>query len=647
MLTSFSRVNVRPPTLAAGVAILLAVIALPARASARPLRIHAAASHSIIDAATKLTLRAKTRPAATCLLGVRARHSRLAAPRVRASHSGVVEWSWLVPAKAPSGIWRLKVSCRRGHSHGHASRRMRVHTAGSNGFGPLIQHSTGQVLSGLPAEAPVAGMRAVASAARFTYTDPFPRGECTWWASLKRPDLWPAVNGNAGDWLRAAQRHRIPTGSTPAVGAIAVFFPYVGGAGGYGHVAYVEAVHGDGTIRISEYNYGGYHVGPHYRTISPRSVSGFIYGGPVRTPGYQPTPTGGGTGYNVYGTGSDGLFEHTDPDAASRHTGLLHDGAPVTIVCQRQSSSAINGSTIWDKLADGGYVSDYFVDTPVAGSFTPSIPRCNVPTPSPGPPRAGSQQHAIYGAPGGVALRNGPSLANAVVGSEPNGAIVTIVCQTKSASVVGTSAVWDLLTAGSWVPDWYVDTPVVGNYSPGLSQCGASPAPSPSSPNYAAPAGSQPQTHHVYGTGSDGLFERPGPDTRFAHNGWLPNGATIQIACQVKSASAVNGSPVWDLLTDDNFVSDYYVDTPVVGRVQPGHRAMHRRPPRRRVSAISPPAARTPPEGGVRRSGRGGDLVGAHEPPGHAGLTQDVPAMARYPVVADDFDALVQLYSAA
>ena len=569
MLTPCSRVNVGPLTLAAGVAILLAVIALPATASARPLRVRVTARNSLNNAATKLALQANTRPAATCRLGVRAGHSRLAAPRVRASHSGVVEWSWLVPAKAPSGVWRMRVSCLRGRSHGHASRSVRVHTAGSNGFGPLLQHSTGEVLSGLPANAPVAGKRPVASAARSTYSDPFPWGECTWWASLKRPDLWPAVNGNAGDWLSAAQRHRIPTGSTPAVGAIAVFFPYVGGAGGYDHVAYVEAVNGDGTIRISEYNYDGYHVGPHYRTISARSVSGFIYGGPVSTPAYRPAPSSGGTGYAVYGTGSNGLFEHTGPDAASPHTRLMHEGAAVTIVCQTQSSSAVHGSTIWDKLADGGYVSDYFVDTPVAGGFTPSIPRCDVPAPSTGPPPTGSQQHHIYGAPGGVALRNGPSLANAVVGSVPNGAAVTIVCQTKSASVVGTSAVWDLLTAGSWVPDWYVDTPVVGDYSPGLSQCGSSPTASSGSPNYAAPAGSQPQTHHVYGTGSDGLFEHPGPGTQFAHNAWLANGATIAIACQVKSASAVNGSPVWDLLTDGNFVSDYHVDTSVVGDFSP------------------------------------------------------------------------------
>ena len=546
--------------------VTLAWLAGAGSALGRELRVQVRVPRSVQANAAPFTVKVRTRRGAVCSLTVRARRSTLHGARVKANRRGRVEWSWLVPAKAPSGRWHVRVTCARRGARGHGSRTVRVRTASRNRFGPMLQHSTGKVLAG---ERVAKGRRRGRSAevdAQTSRSNPFPWGECTWWASGKRPDLFPRVHGNAGDWLSEAQRAGIPTGSTPAVGAIAVFFPYTGGAGGYGHVAYVESVNRDGTITISEYNWIGYHRGPDFRRISPRIVSGFIYGGPVGVPPYHPVPAGGGTAYNVYGTGTDGLYEHVAPTATSRRVGLLRNGTQVVIVCQTQTSSAVRGSTIWDKLSNGTYVSDYFVDTPGVGSFTLSIPRCNVPVPPPpsgGPP--GSHQYHIYHAPGGVNLRNGPSTQNAVVGSAPNGAAVTIVCQTRSGSYVNNSDVWDLLTNNTWVSDYYVDTPAVGNYSPGLSHCSA-----PQRPRWVAPAGSQPQTHHVHGTGSDGLFEREEPGTQYPHDGWLPEGATIMISCQTKSSSAVNGSTVWDLLTDGNFVSDYYVDTPVYGDYSPG-----------------------------------------------------------------------------
>jgi hypothetical protein len=35
--------------------------------------------------------------------------------------------------------------------------------------------------------------------------------------------------------------------------------------------------------------------------------------------------------------------------------------------------------------------------------------------------------------------------------------------------------VWDLLTDGKFVTDFYTDTPVVGDYSPGIARCEAVP----------------------------------------------------------------------------------------------------------------------------------------------------------------------------
>ena len=83
------------------------------------------------------------------------------------------------------------------------------------------------------------------------------RGYCTWYVKNRRPDL-PNNLGNAITWASRASAQGIATGSTPVVGA-------VGQQGN--HVVYVEAVHGDGTVTVSEMNWDGWNV------ISTRTVS--------------------------------------------------------------------------------------------------------------------------------------------------------------------------------------------------------------------------------------------------------------------------------------------------------------------------------------------------------------------------------------
>jgi surface antigen len=70
-------------------------------------------------------------------------------------------------------------------------------------------------------------------------------GYCTWYVKNRRPDL-PNNLGNAYSWVSRAAAQGIPTGSTPRVGAAAQR---------NNHIAYVEAVNGDGTITISDMNY--------------------------------------------------------------------------------------------------------------------------------------------------------------------------------------------------------------------------------------------------------------------------------------------------------------------------------------------------------------------------------------------------------
>lgn len=91
------------------------------------------------------------------------------------------------------------------------------------------------------------------------------RGYCTWYVKNRRPDL-PNNLGNANTWVARARAQGLPTGSTPRVGAV--------GQQGM-HVVYVEKVHGNGMVTVSEMNFRGWNV-VSSRTV-PASSFQYIY----------------------------------------------------------------------------------------------------------------------------------------------------------------------------------------------------------------------------------------------------------------------------------------------------------------------------------------------------------------------------------
>lgn len=101
----------------------------------------------------------------------------------------------------------------------------------------------------------------------------YPVGQCTWGAKELAPwvgNYW----GNAGQWLSSARAAGFSTGTTPQVGAVAVWTNSY-----YGHVAVVTAVNGN-MIQVSECNYDGSGTQPiaNYRGwFTPSSVAGYIY----------------------------------------------------------------------------------------------------------------------------------------------------------------------------------------------------------------------------------------------------------------------------------------------------------------------------------------------------------------------------------
>lgn len=70
------------------------------------------------------------------------------------------------------------------------------------------------------------------------------------WKSGRHMPYWGG-RGNANQWDDNARAANIPVDNKPRVGDVAV-----SNRGYYGHVMYVEAVNGDGTITVSQYNAG-------------------------------------------------------------------------------------------------------------------------------------------------------------------------------------------------------------------------------------------------------------------------------------------------------------------------------------------------------------------------------------------------------
>src|SRR2546429_3963274 len=94
-------------------------------------------------------------------------------------------------------------------------------------------------------------------------------------------------------------------------------------------------------------------------------------------------------------------------------------------------------------------------------------------------PASADAIYRVYGTGGiGLTIRSAPTTSSARVGGLPEGASVSIHCQTTGTNING-SAIWDQLSSGGYVSDWYINTPNVGTFSPGIGQCGQAPTPPP------------------------------------------------------------------------------------------------------------------------------------------------------------------------
>ncbi|MFI6653955.1 glycoside hydrolase domain-containing protein [Streptomyces sp. NPDC050523] len=130
-------------------------------------------------------------------------------------------------------------------------------------------------------------------------------------------------------------------------------------------------------------------------------------------------------------------------------------GATVNVVCQAPGTK-VGTTTVWDKLTNGAYVSDYYVSTASNTGYTAPLPRCTYP-------------YQVT-ATAGLTERSGPGSGYTAVGTSPNGALAWVTCQ-RSGTTTGTTKIWDRLENGHYVSDYYVATPSNTTYSKPAPRC--------------------------------------------------------------------------------------------------------------------------------------------------------------------------------
>ena len=93
--------------------------------------------------------------------------------------------------------------------------------------------------------------------------NPFPYGQCTWWADQRYYQLhgvfvpW-TTQSDAWQWTARAYQFGWQVSSSPSVGSIIDLQPWVQGAYGLGHVGVVEQILSNGHVIASNMNWGPY-----------------------------------------------------------------------------------------------------------------------------------------------------------------------------------------------------------------------------------------------------------------------------------------------------------------------------------------------------------------------------------------------------
>lgn len=413
------------------------------------------------------------------------KHGRSRSPRpINTGKKGGARWSWMVPGNVGPGRWKFGVVCSGGRVLHRGSKVFRAD-------GGIGRSSPGLWIPGTMKER-AARIKTKSSGIGNGGGEGslYPEGQCTWWVTRFRPDLplFLGKSGNALNWARSAKRAGFPVGVVPAVHAVAVFQPGQYGAGRYGHVAYVTAVHGS-KITVSEANFRGAHR-PDKRTIDSSGLE-FIY---------RKGEMGPPSDVELLSPGANSITQAIVNVAAKSNAPAIRfevfffanpaDRRTERMTVIAEDKDASDGfSAAWDTTAipnQGGPGGSSVVVSAIAldGNGNPTESQAHVRVNVANSRSEGGQTYYPYYVVGtceegqcGLHERSGPGYSEyAIVGTKADGEEVDVVCQAygeefTSPGTGNSTKVWDKLTDGNWVIDYYVDTPNRGFPSAPLPPC--------------------------------------------------------------------------------------------------------------------------------------------------------------------------------
>jgi uncharacterized protein YraI len=144
---------------------------------------------------------------------------------------------------------------------------------------------------------------------------------------------------------------------------------------------------------------------------------------------------------NYQVSGATSLNARSGPGSSYPVTNTYGSGATLPVVCQGLGQQ-IETTSVWNRLTNGAWVSDFYTSTPSNTGFTSGLPRCHYP----GQVTSSSTLNA----------RTGPGTSFPITGVPlPRGALAYVMCQ-QLGSTVGTTSVWNKLSNNTWVSDYYV-----------------------------------------------------------------------------------------------------------------------------------------------------------------------------------------------
>jgi surface antigen len=337
---------------------------------------------------------------ARCTLMVMAKKASVSFAPVTLNARGCGTITWPVPEAAPSGKWTFSVVCVKGHRTKRAKARITLVNRGSGISGLVKDKNEGGGKGGgsqscAPIASPPGGGEVCFIGDPFaTYGSPGEDiGQCTWYAAGRRPDLDGITVGNASEWLEEA-KGKVPEGTVPVAGAIAV---NTTADGGVGHVAFVEEVkNGGSTLVLDEANLEN--NGQVYLGIeTPASeFAGYIYGGPAGNgpgststppPETPPPPPPPKTFPEISGPGPTHTFK--DYQNISEQGESIPDNTTVQVTCRAEGAAVEDGNRWWYELASPPYNNTYWASADAfyngdgtSGSlkgtpfFDPNVPVC-------------------------------------------------------------------------------------------------------------------------------------------------------------------------------------------------------------------------------------------------------------------------------